>query len=128
MMWVFWLVAVPLAAGTVFTIGYHVGLKRASEAIWEACVDTANNVTPPLRQAIIDECIEAVVAIRPVMGQSGSLPPDEFNRIQWVLCGVDDAIDALRRMDKRGAGHYGVPRDIVELRSRLALAKAADED
>jgi hypothetical protein len=45
-----------------------------------------------------------------------------------VLCGVDDAIDALRRMDKRGAGHYGVPRDIVELRSRLALAKAAEDN
>ena len=123
-----WLIALalPLAAGAVFTIGYHVGLKRSSETLNEVCEDIMRS--EPVREATIKECIEAVGAIRPLPRGDGQLPVEQLNREVWLRQGVDDALDALVRMDKRDAGHYGVPRDIMELRSRMTLVKAADKE
>lgn len=105
--------------------GYHSGLKRASEAIWEGCQEQAKVISslPPVpeREKTIKECIATVLAIRPSEPYPGTVSMEDQNRAMWHRLGVDDAIDALRRMDKRGGGHYDMSHSIVDLRSRLAL-------
>ena len=108
-----WALALLITGGFAgMIIGYHIGLKRSSEAIWEACQDIATGNAPnPAREMAIQECIEAVGAIRP-MQQSDR------------VAGVDEALEALRRM----ANPYGVPRNIAELRSRMTLREEARKE
>lgn len=84
-------------------IGYHAGLKRASEAIWEGMIaeTSAMDSIPPWsgREKVIKECIEAVLAVRGVsMHVSAPMVAGDWDRASGMTAGVDKALDALRAL------------------------------
>ena len=121
---VFWFTLAGLIIGLI--AGYHIGLKRAAAAFQaeQAPPATIPAQLVPIREAAILECIKAVRAIRPdvaAMAAAGEVP-----QARWIQHGVAMALEALHGIDKRGAGHYGVPREIADAVSRRALSKAEE--
>lgn len=109
----FVLLVVGLAAGVGGAVGgYLTGLQRATDAYLEA----GYSPPPPAREATIKECIQAVTT-----QANYCLDPLELN-------GIEKALEALRSMDMRGAGHYGVPRDTADAISRRALERIAKKE
>jgi hypothetical protein len=108
-------ILIPIIAGAGGAIwGYLVGLRRASDAYREAGVQPP--IPTPVRERTIEECITAI------MTQANyCIDPKQLE-------GVDIALEALRNMDKRGAGVYGVPRDTADAISRRALDQAAKKE
>ena len=122
-MTVFWTTLAALFFGAL--IGYHLGLWRAAQAYREAQVEP--RIPVPVREGIINECIAAVVQIRPDLHKD-KMSMEDYNRAMWFQLGVDDAIDVLQRIDKRGAGHYGVPLQVADMISRRALDREAKKE
>ena len=110
-----WSILITILAGVGGVIGgYLIGLKRAGDAYREAGVQTS--IPTPARERTIEECITAI------MTQANyCIDPKQLE-------GIDIALEALRNMDKRGAGVYGVPRDVADAISRRALDQAAKKE
>jgi hypothetical protein len=80
-------------------IGYHAGLKRSSEALWEVCEDMAKSA--PVREATIEECINELKSAREVTKWSqDGLYKEDLDQALLLRNGVEIAIEALRKMDK----------------------------
>lgn len=84
--------------------GYHTGIRRASEAIWDGLQE-------PRREATIKECIGAILNVRPNDSHLGALSEDDRQRLILIRQGIDDAVDELQLMNKRSAGN------VVDMRS-----------
>ena len=80
--------------------GYHIGLARASEAIWEACQKKAAKpvVFAPSRKTTILACIRELEENKP--GQSVAVPMMENASRVLIAQGFDDAIKVLRNMQE----------------------------
>jgi hypothetical protein len=121
---VFWFTLAGLIIGAI--AGYHMGLKRAAAAFRAASAPEAGIPArlAPIREAAILDCIKAVRAVRPkAAGESAG----DMAQARWIQHGVAMALEALHGIDKRGAGHYGVPREIADAISRRALSKVDEE-
>ena len=75
--------------------GYHMGLKRANEAIWNTVQERSGNtiIAPYVRKAVINECIVTLGQVKP----NGSA---DFND------GFRAAADVLRSIDPRINGAF----------------------
>lgn len=114
--WVFWTTLAALFGG--FVIGWNLGLWRAAKSYREAAIAPLR----PTREAAIKDCLDALVALR---NERAALL-ERNSEWRWRQHGIDAAIDAVMAIDKRGAGHYGVPRSLADFISRRALDRAAN--
>ena len=110
-----WNVLITIIAGVGGAVfGYVIGLQRAADAYREAGVQSS--MPTPVREKTIEACITAIMTQANYCFDSKQLE------------GIEIALEALRSIDMRGAGHYGVPRDVADAISRRALNQAAKKE
>jgi hypothetical protein len=110
-----WSILIPILTGVGGAVGgYLAGIQGVGDAYREAGVQTS--IPKPARERTIEECISTI------MTQANyCIDPKQLE-------GIDIALEALRSMDMRGAGVYGVPRDVSDAISRRALDQAAKKE